>query len=129
MLDPQLVLLEKLKYYCNPFDGCCWSGLDTPITKEEVMEAVEKEQFSEPEEYENNIEFDRADHVKRIAWFVVHGWTDPIGIDVGVPSLGAIPKWAVIDGNHRYAAAIIRGQNTILASLSGDVSELEQLIT
>jgi len=58
-------------------------------------------------------------HIERVAWLVVNGWEDPIEIDVGVAFLGCCPDWVVCDGNHRLAAAIYRGDKTILASCGG----------
>lgn len=67
-------------------------------------------------------------HIQRIAYFVVHGWNDLIDIDVGVPSLGYVPEWIIQDGNHRCAAAIIRGDQTIKASFSGDIKYCFELL-
>lgn len=66
-------------------------------------------------------------HAGRIAYFVVHGWADTIGIDVGVPSLGCHIAWPVQDGNHRLAAAIYRGDETILADIDGSVNYAAEL--
>ena len=41
----------------------------------------------------------RARHVRRVAYFVVHDWTCPLLLDG--------PK--LIDGHHRFAAALYRG--------------------
>ncbi len=64
-------------------------------------------------------------HVERIAWFVINGWEDPIEIDFGCPDLYSaydyLSFWPITDGNHRYAAAIIRGDKTILAGCSGQM--------
>ncbi len=35
--------------------------------------------------------------------------------------------WGLVDGNHRFAAAIVRGDATILANCSGLVEELQGL--
>lgn len=67
-------------------------------------------------------------HAGRIAYFVEHGWKDAIGIDVGVPSLGCHVRWPVQDGNHRLAAAIYRGDKTILADVDGSVDYAAELL-
>jgi hypothetical protein len=36
----------------------------------------------------------------------LHGWTDAIEVDVGVPALRCHVDWPVQEGNHRLAAAI-----------------------
>ena len=63
----------------------------------------------------------RQQHVQRVAWLVVNGWDDAISVDVGVPSLGYYVEWLVVDGNHRLAAAIYRGDLGILTSPAGDM--------
>jgi hypothetical protein len=52
---------------------------------------------------------------------VVNGWAEPISIDVGVPSLGCVVAWPIVDGNHRLAAAIFRGDRAITAEISGEM--------
>ncbi len=67
-------------------------------------------------------------HEARIAWFVKHGWSDTIQLDVGVPSLGYCADWIVEDGNHRLAAAIYRGDKTINCGISGDLCYADELL-
>jgi hypothetical protein len=66
-------------------------------------------------------------HINRVAWLVVRGWKDAISVDVGVPFMGCWPSWIVDDGNHRLVAAIYRGDETILASCSGERHEIDKL--
>ena len=55
-----------------------------------------------------------------------NGWGDSaISVDVGC--FGQAPEWVIEDGNHRVYAAILRGDETILACVSGDV-DLANLI-
>lgn len=61
-------------------------------------------------------------HGGRIAWLHDNGWDDEICIDVGVPSMSVPPpSWVVIDGNHRLAAALLRGDETIKVAISGSL--------
>lgn len=70
-------------------------------------------------------EWTLLDHAARIAWLVVNGWTDPIELDFGIPSLGH--SWyPLLDGHHRLAAAIFRQNPFILANCSGSVEEIER---
>lgn len=65
---------------------------------------------------------DGEDHAGRIAYLVRNRASDPISIDVGCPALGYWgPKWMVVDGNHRLAAAIYRGDLTISALVDGQL--------
>ncbi len=66
----------------------------------------------------------RLGHIETIASFAAGGWGDPIELDVGVPSLGFNPAWVICDGNHRFAAAIVLGHDTIAAHASGSVDEI-----
>ncbi len=67
-------------------------------------------------------------HARRIAWLYVHGWQDPIHIDVGVPSHGCFPLWPVEDGNHRLYAAALRGDREIKAVVSGALDHAAELL-
>lgn len=121
--------VAKLQERCDPFAGCCWCGLDRPITVRDVYAAIRDDNLAPPV----NAAFgkdndDRERHVARVAWFVVHGWDEPLGVDVGVPSLGCCPAWPVIDGNHRWAAAIYRDDRTVRAKVDGAVDEIEKLV-
>jgi len=71
---------------------------------------------------------ERRYHIERVAYFVVHGWSDPIDLDVGVPSLGCHIVWVIQDGNHRFYAAVIRGSKSILATLSGDLNHAQEVL-
>lgn len=115
---PEKVMVTKLQEKCDPIVNNCWD-LDPPITKSEIENDVYHGALSSPDIHPKPTI--RSEHISLIAWFVVHGWIDPIQIDVGVPSLGCYPKWPLEDGNHRFAAAIIRGDTTIDAHMSGEV--------
>lgn len=124
--------LDILKFQerCDPVRKNCW-GLDSPITQLDIEKAVSSGNLFSPKSNEkttSEIHRTKSEHISRIAWFVVHGWNDPIDIDVGVPSLGCYSKWPLEDGNHRFAAAIIRGDHIILAIISGVVSEIENFL-
>ena len=69
-----------------------------------------------------------SEHEARIAWLVKHGWIDTITLDVGVPALGCHVDWIVLDGNHRLAAAIYRGDETIGCAIGGDLRYADELL-
>lgn len=128
--------VAKLRERGDPFKGCFWLGLDQPLTIEEVDAAIESGNLVPPTNPDDSwaagihpdLDCDREGHAGRIAWFVVHGWNDPLAVDVGVPSLGCCPAWLVGDGNHRFSAAIYRGDHTVRAIVDGDVKIIEQLL-
>lgn len=98
------------------------------ITKQEVLLAAKGGGLST--QHPKTIaraDWSRKQHISRIAYLVLHGWTAPIDIDVGVPSLGCYVAWPILDGNHRLAAAIVRGDLTIEASVSGAMDLAQQL--
>ena len=67
-------------------------------------------------------------HLDRIEYLTAFGWTnpdsmnscdeDPITVDVGV--FDQMPIWPILDGNHRLAAAVLRGDDFITVQASGD---------
>lgn len=76
---------------------------------------------------------ERLRHVARIAWLVRNRDATPIEVEVGCPSIGGFTHFAqmggceVSDGNHRLAAAVIRGDNRIVVSPGGELDYFEEL--
>lgn len=120
---PVLIHPRRLQEIYDPFDNCVW-GIAKPVTAREVEVLVAKgDLLSEPA---TNVKT-RVGHMRRIAYFVVHGWSDAIDIDIGCPHIGIRPLWGIMDGNHRYVASLIRKDDKILATCSGLASEIEWL--
>ena len=65
-------------------------------------------------------------HLGRIARLMRHRWDDPIEVDVGC--LGLFVPWPVIDGNHRFYAAIMRGDEHITVDVAGDLDLANELL-
>lgn len=108
----------------NPFECPIWD-IEKPVTEEEIRGLVLARDLLAPGQRTNDCS--RLDHMRRIAWFVVHGWKeDPIEVDVGIPVMGFYIGWAICDGNHRYIASILRGDRYILAACSGQVTEIKR---
>lgn len=125
------VSVERLLQLWNPLEVAVVFRLESAITLEEISCAIACEQFErhplpdclitlEPPE--------RSYHIGRIAWLVVRGWNDPILIDVGCPSFGYFPDWAIGDGNHRLSAAIYRGDRMIACEIAGEQEEIDALL-
>lgn len=59
-------------------------------------------------------------HIARISWLAENGWDDadyPVSVDLYAD---ASYTWhPIIDGNHRFAASILLGRDTISVSVSG----------
>lgn len=66
-------------------------------------------------------------HIENIQWFYQkqQGWDLPIEVDCGIP--GTTARFCVTDGNHRLAAALLRGDWEIKARCSGDVDLIVSL--
>ncbi len=124
--DVVLVPTDAVAALCDPFRAVCWhADLDRPVTREEIAAAIADGRLNPPDGQEGGMT--REAHLGRIAWFAVHGWPDPISIDVGVPALGHCPRWPVEDGNHRLAAAIFRMDASISAEIGGQLSHARDL--
>jgi len=118
------VPVAALQAACDPYRSSPW-----PVT---VSKALVRAQLARRAFQSQPVPLSPAvtaeEHAARIAYFVVHGWPDPIGIDVGVPELGCTVAWPIQDGNHRFAAAIYRGDESILAEVDGSVGYAEELL-
>lgn len=118
------VKVDNILKVCDPFG--CWMELETPITRIEIEKCLNDGE----ESLENtpliilksevvNLASARDRHIKKIAYFVKNGFSDPILIDVGTPEFGNYVSHIVEDGNHRLVASIIRGEENIKVKLSG----------
>jgi hypothetical protein len=117
----------------------CYAPLDQwgagKITEEDVRRAVRKRHFdfrvhdSLPGNWPKKLL--RRYHIERVACLVAHPDNAPIEIDVGCPVLNYThdTDLLVIDGHHRLAAAMIRGDKAILVTYGGQVSEFRRLFS
>lgn len=106
----------------NPFSA--WYELKgKAITEEEVQSCIangdEENVFTElflPTDSPTEIQVKdaRENHIKKIAYFVVHGFSDPIDVECL-----DYDDFRVNDGNHRLCAAIIRGEKAINGWVGG----------
>ena len=99
-----------------------WFNAFKPVTESDVLEAVQQKDWTSrhmrPLQY--NVETMELDHVRRIAWMVMHPPQDPVLIDTNVPDI-------ITDGYHRFYAAIIRGDEMIDVSIRGYDSDIINL--
>lgn len=127
--------VAHLKALCSPWGS--WSELDKPITQKEVRAclAVGNEALVETPIWSDlafgrtsiTPELNRLRHIQKIAWFVKHGFDDPITLEVGCQGLGVMSGHLVEDGNHRFAAAIMRKDAIIRAKVGGGLSDAQEL--
>lgn len=116
----------------NPFGA--W--IEKAISVHEVMEAVQTERLDQrPHDTLSMQDIDtpdkeRAYHIERIAWLVVNPDPAPIIIFVGCPSLGVHPRFGtftLLDGNHRLAAAFVRGSPYIEVAYDGECAQFRRV--
>jgi hypothetical protein len=110
--------VNRLKFDWNPFKETIWG--DFVISKAEINKEIKKDRFSNPDS--NNNDYKRIDHIIRIAWFVAKDKRrNPILVDFTLPPPESKKiDWPIIDGNHRFAAAIVRNDPWIEAEVSGE---------
>ena len=107
----QLLPLNNIKQYCNPFTSYCWQDIPEKVTLQEITDCLAKgeEELVGTESspwVRPHIDHKEA-HIKKISYFVKYGFTEPLSLDVGIPGLCNV-NWKVIDGNHRLASAIYK---------------------
>lgn len=124
------VPLDRLRFYADPYRTPPW-GAGTISLDEVRRYCAEGIVRSEPWRSDW---FDAPDgyHIARVAWFVqnpnrILSTDETAEIDVGISSLGYIPKWIVLDGNHRYAAALALGWPTMPFTISGCLDDAEEM--
>lgn len=132
-----IVSVKVLKAYCNPFK--CWFELESPITKKDILICLEqgKEGLVETplvlsDLYGKNKENFKADlarenHIRKIAYFVKNKAIEPLSLDVGVPNAGCFVDYFLQDGNHRFAAAIIKNDKEVHCHISGSSNYIKEL--
>lgn len=120
--------VAKLAEEWSPFRSTVWCGVNRPITRWEIRREIREGRLLHPTHLCGARFATRIDEIRLVAWLVVNGWNDPIEIDVGCPVLGHHIDWAIQDGNHRFAAAIYRGDPFILGEASGQVDEIQRYL-
>lgn len=111
-----LLSVEILARHFSPFEHEVWGEA---VSQADVLAALAQGRLVDQP--------GGTDHAGRIAYLVENPTNEPLVIDVGVPSLGCVVAWPIQDGNHRLAAAIVRGDATIEAEVGGEVAYAESL--
>lgn len=110
----QILNIKELERF-SPFAKEVWAlCIGNPITKTEVKEAVVCNRLLNPKDVPKGMKYKpctRKQHIERVAWLVVNGFDEPITVKMSATH-------PIIDGNHRLAAAIIRGESTIRIKVS-----------
>lgn len=133
-----IAVSTKLLYPYSAFSSWQWiipypNKINTkPVSRLEIATAIENKEFIRTPikgvDYANlDKNASREDHIRRIAYMVIHKDSHPIHIDVGLP--GYSDKINIEDGNHRLAAAIFRKDKNILVEFSGDLQRIKEFCT
>lgn len=94
----------------------------THVTLQDILDAVNNNVVESTPYYVAQMQgIDDYNHAARISYLVKNPDSNPINLDVGCPSLGYYDM-CISDGNHRAVAAMIRGDETIFAYVSGELS-------
>lgn len=111
--------LSIIQEHCDPFRSPVWHGMESPLSRDEIAQAI-KDGWTVAHPKEENImePHPRSYHVGRVAHLVNHGWADPIFIEPGY-------GWMIQDGNHRLAAAFYKRDMTIEVEFSGFLEDIE----
>ena len=131
MLEVVRVSVSKLREMADPFGCDVWS-CGSILAKESVTDSLHSKRYKFSP-YPGQVLHDckpwsLQDHADRVAYLVVFGWCEPVQVDVGIPDIGFMPQWPIIDGNHRLAAAIFAGLEAIDAEVSGDCELISQIL-
>lgn len=120
------VPVRHLLALANPLDGDTWN-IGRRITPADVRDHRDDSPLSGTGHRCTGGEVGRhcvGCEIVRIAYLVEHGWPpaqeDPHPITVDVGLWGYVPDWPILDGNHRVAAAVIRGDEFIDVAVQGD---------
>lgn len=116
----------------SPFENVVWAGLESPITEEEVLEAMSNGEFeTDPVPVWDYFSkpATRETHVRRIAFLAMTSRIlEPISIDVGIPEMGFHVDWIIDDGNHRLAAFLIGQASHVPAYVMGSSGYAKELL-
>ena len=102
-------LSQLIRAVGTAFDVPVWSGMRDPLLPGDVRLALKEGRLYDPVEGECDSGaglWSPKRHAERVAWFVQHGWDDPI-------VLNTHKLWPIIDGNHRLAAAVYKRDTAI----------------
>ena len=117
------ISVDFLVEIINPFQVDVW-GVGQ-LTKDMVAQAQFNLESWNPDDYGQWWTIQQ--HAGRVRYLAEFGWDDPILVDVGIPVLDYYQR-TMLDGCHRLAAAIYRGDIWILTAVQGQLSVVKDHI-
>jgi len=123
----QKISVNKILEIKNPFQSLIWVKLNSPLTQEEIFNAIPiNPSVSKEMDLIWDIE-SREKHAGRILW-LYQNWSDnfPIELDFGMPDIGYPATEFITDGHHRLMAAIMLKKEWIYANCSGSIACIQE---
>jgi len=123
-----LIPLAALLEHCDPTLDNPWS-CGRIEAKDVLNEVGYSSMRAAPPEFDGDLYDSYEYNIERIAYFLQSDWSsaaadrEPVTVDIGL--LGYTPPYLIVDGNHRVAAAKIRGDETIAVEIIGDWAKAE----
>lgn len=123
-----------LRVFKNPMTTHVWG--ERPFTARDVKKFIQENRLearvwdgspSDKNTMRHVEEPDKRDfHIARIAYMVVNPQNHPICLEIACPEIGMYDNH-LEDGNHRFAAALVRGDKKILVTFGGGVEEFHRM--
>lgn len=125
---PMSVMLD---FVGDPFEDVPWDC--EQFSRQDVLDLPIERACDAPydEDVQDMVVGQESYHIARIAYLLHNGW-DETGKDIRTPVLeigfgGYRSGHPLLDGNHRYAAALLRGDQFFTAYIDGDIDEAEEM--
>lgn len=109
--------VQKLRLRYDPFAHSLW--VPEPLTIEAVQAAISDGRLRASPWGGDAEDWTWLMHVERVAYLVMHPDPTPIWVDLNL-------FCPVVDGNHRLAAAIVRGDAGILAEVHSGLDKIAE---
>lgn len=120
------ILVDSLQEICPIFQNNPWIG--TNVTQDMVLQALANNDLQSSHYDPVSSDWTSSQHAARIAYLVQHPSMEPIHLNFE-PDYRSFTDWPIEDGNHRLAAAIVLGWETINTCIRGDLEVASQALS
>lgn len=104
---------------CGLSDYPFWASCERRLTDADIACALAEDRLIAPDDGRDpNAPMSAEEHAARVAWLVRHGDYDRFSVTLRDGKLA--------DGNHRFAAALFAGVETLTCVLMGDAAEMAE---
>jgi hypothetical protein len=116
-----IILLSRLSNYITLKDACNYINIQT-------IDLAQLPKIEASDEFKPETHRTTKYHLQKIKYYIQNGIDKPIDIDCFCKGGTIHPIPVIIDGRHRYIAALLRRDNKIKAIFSGDESLYKYLV-